>query len=230
MKLKSLFVLFFSVVILSCESNETVINSDNLLIGYWVEPSYNGEITTFKRSSSMPKESYGMSFNANNIFIERTSGFCGTPPLTYFNVQGTFELENTIISISTNSYPSNFAWRIVSISETELVVKREITDQEKEYRKLMDLFNNISNLAYSKACSNSLDWSYVAYGVKACGGPQGYIPYSKNIDTKAFLKKVEEYSKAEKEFNIKWGIASDCAVVNPPKSIECKNNYPVLKY
>lgn len=232
MEIKKPFLyLLFAITILSCENNETtIIDPDNLLLGHWTAPIYNTETTTFRRSNSAPKESYGVTFNTNNEYVERTSGWCGTPPLTFFNVEGTFELENTLILISTNSYPNNFAWRIISISETELVVKREFTEQEIEHQKLMSLFNEIENLAYSETCSNSSNWTYAAYGSKPCGGPRGYIPYSKNTDTLTFLEKIKEYSEAEKEFNIKWGIASDCAIVNPPKSIECKNNYPVLKY
>lgn len=230
MRLKHILYLFLMSSFFSCESNETIIDQDNLLIGNWVLPTYNGEEITFTRGNSLPKEASGISFNRTGEFIERTSGWCGTPPLTFFNIDGTFQLENTLINISTNSYPTNYAWRIVSLTETELVVKREVTEQEKEHRKLMDLFDEIQNLAYSKTCANTQDWTYTAYGSKACGGPQGYIPYSKKMDTVVFLKKVYEYSKSEKEFNLKWGVISDCAVISSPKNVECKNNYPVLKY
>lgn len=232
MNLKSIFLALLATTLLSCESNELIIiDSDNLLIGNWVAPTYNNDETTFKRGNALPKEASGVSFTKNGEFIERTSGFCGTPPLTFFNIDGTFQLENTLISIATNNgYPTNYAWRIVSITETELVVKRELTEQEIDHRKLMDLFSEIENLSYSETCANATNWTFVAYGAKACGGPQGYIHYSRNIDTTSFLNKVEAYSKAEKEFNIKWSVVSDCTIANPPKSIECRNGYPVLIY
>jgi hypothetical protein len=228
--LKQILYLFLISIFFSCESTETVITQNNLLIGNWVEPVYNEEETTFTRSNSLPKEGSGISFNQSGNFVERTSGWCGTPPLTFFNINGTFEQQNPLIQISTNSYPTNYAWRIVSLTENKLVVKRELTQQEIEHRKLMGLFEEIQNLSYSKTCSNTANWTYAPYGSKACGGPQGYIPYSKKIDTISFLKKVDEYTKTEKEFNIKWRITSDCYIVNPPKSIECKNRFIILNY
>ena len=230
MRLKTILILFFVTILSSCESNEITIDADNLLLGNWIAPIYDSETTTFKRGNALPKEGYGITFKQNGDFIERTSGWCGTPPLSYFNVDGDFTLENTLISISAQSYPSFYGWRIIELTATKLVVKRELSEQEKEHRVLMDLYNELYELAYNNTCSNSSDWTFTAFGAKACGGPQGYIPYSKNIDVTQFLQKVEAYSEAEKAFNIKWGIASDCAIVNPPKSVNCQNNYPVLIY
>ena len=228
--MKKIFLLVFTVSLLSCESNDPKINPDNLLLGVWLAPVYNGETTTFKRGHSLPNDAYGISFQQDGVFLERTSGWCGTPPLSFFNVDGTFQLDNTLISISTQSYPNNYAWRIVSLSESELIVKRELTEQEKDHRALMDLFTEIENLAYSANCTNANDWQFAAYGAKACGGPQGYIPYSNKIDTASFLQKIAAYTQAEKDYNFKWGVISDCSIVNPPKTIECQNGFPVVKY
>ena len=230
MRLKTILILFFATILSSCESNEITIDTDNLLLGNWVAPVYDSETTTFTRSNTLPKEGYGITFKQNGDFVERTSGFCGTPPLSYFNVDGTFTLNNTLINIATQSYPSTYGWRIIELTATKLVVKRELSDQEKDHRALMDLFDELYNIAYSKSCTNVSDWAFTAYGSKACGGPKGYIPYSKNINVASFLQKVEAYTKAEKEFNINWSVISNCALVNPPKSVGCRNNYPVLIY
>lgn len=230
MQFKNIYIILFATFFLSCENNETNIDANNLLIGNWVEPIYNEDTTSFKRSNTLPNEAYGISFKQDGNFIERTSGWCGTPPLTYFNVDGNFETDRTLVKITTNAYPSFYQWRIIELTENKLVVKRELSEQEIEHNALMVLFNEIENLVYSETCSNFSNWSFVAYGSKACGGPKGYIPYSKNIDTVSFLQKVETYSKAEKEFNVKWSIASDCAIASPPKYVECKNGYPVLIY
>ena len=229
MKFKTTFLLLIFAVF-SCENNEVIIDSDNLLIGNWLEPVYEGETITFKRGNSLPNEGYGIAFSNNGDFIEHTSGFCGTPPLTFFNIEGTFKLENTLISISTQSYPSNYAWRIVSLTEQELMVKRELTEQEIEHRALMNLFNEIQNLANSVSCTNTSNWLFTQYGAKACGGPQGFMAYSSQIDTDAFLQKIEIYTQAEKDFNIKWGIVSDCSIPNAPTSVVCQNGFPILKY
>ncbi|QTD36533.1 hypothetical protein JL193_10275 [Polaribacter batillariae] len=226
-----LTVFIFAITLFSCENNQEItIDSNNLLLGSWIEPDFDGENTTFKRGNALPKESYGISFQKNNEFIERTSGWCGTPPLTFFNNKGTWRLNKNLIEVNIQSYPSNFGWKIIELTETKLVVKREVTEQEKDYRQLMDLFNEIETLSRNESCANSNDWKYVAYGAKACGGPQGFMPYSTKINTVDFLQKVANYTNAEKEYNTKWNIVSDCSLPNEPKSIECKNGTPILKY
>lgn len=229
--MKKISLLLFLAILFSCEEKEQIIeNADNLLIGNWVNAVYKDDKTTFSRSNSLPKENYGISFKTNGDYKEKTSGWCGTPPLSYFIIDGEYDLKEGLITISRESYPSVFSWRIISLTETNLVVEREFTEQEIAHRELMELFNEISNLAYGESCINPLDWSFLGYGSKACGGPQGYIAYSKNIDTTEFLKKVEAYSKAENDYNVKFGIISDCALLPTPIGVECKNGYPNLVY
>ena len=228
--MKKIFLLVVTITLLSCEGNNTIIDPDNLLLGVWVAPVYNADTTTFKRGNSLPDDGYGISFLQNGDILERTSGWCGTPPISYFNIEGTFSLNENLITISNNNYPTSYGWRIVSLSDTELIVKRELTEQEKDHRALMDLFTEIENLAYSTNCTNANNWQFAAYGAKACGGPQGYIPYSNKIDTATFLQKIAAYTQAEKDYNYKWGVISDCSIVNPPKSIVCQNGFPVVKY
>ena len=102
--------------------------------------------------------------------------------------------------------------------------------QEEELEVLNNMFAEIEMLANSVACENAADWNFVAYGSKACGGPQGYIAYSNQIDVNAFLRLVENYTTAEREFNLRWGVASDCAFVTPPSEVLCENGVAVLNY
>ncbi|WP_299059016.1 hypothetical protein [uncultured Polaribacter sp.] len=228
--MKKTALLLTLIIAFSCETNEIRIDSENVLLGFWDNPIYKGETTTFKRANELPNEAYGISFSENGTFVEKTSGWCGTPPLTFFNIEGAFELKNNLISIKTENYPTNYVWRIVSLTKNELVVKRELTAQEIAHRNLMDLFNEIQNLSNSFSCEDSKDWTFVAYGAKACGGPQGYIAYSTKIDTVTFLEKVANYTKAEKDFNIKYGIDSDCSLADEPATVICKNGFPRFTY
>ncbi|MFD1615235.1 hypothetical protein [Gelatiniphilus marinus] len=230
MKTKALF-LFLFLLILACDSNENAIpNPDNLLIGSWVDPYYNENETVFKRAPALPNNGAGIMFKANGDFVERSSGWCGTPPLSYSDYKGNWVLENTLVTITQEFYPINYAWRIVSVSETELIVKRELTEQEIDHQKLMDLYNEIYNLSISVSCTNANDWLFTAYGAKACGGPQGYIAYSNQIDTDAFLQKVEAYNAAETAYNIKWDIVSTCDLPQQPKGVKCQNGFPLFIY
>ena len=230
MKPHHFLTLFLSIFLFSCENNETEIDPSNLLLGNWSHPTYKNETTSFKRTSDLPLEDYGIAFLNNGDFIEHSSGFCGTPPLVFSDFKGTFTLDDNLVKVNSDYFPNNFQWEILKLTKNELVVKIALTEQENEHRVLMGMYNDISNLAYGISCVDASDWKLVAYGAKACGGPQGFLPYSTTIDTVAFLQKVEVYTNAEKAFNKKWNVVSDCAVVTKPKSIDCKNGFPTLTY
>lgn len=228
--MKKIYLLFISLAILSCEGNTVEYDTDNLLLGNWTQKSFNDGVVTFNRTTSLPKNSYGVAFLQDGVFKEKTSGWCGTPPITYFDMYGSYTVNEDLISIEIDAYPNYYGYQILSLDKDVLKIKREVTEQEKEYLALMELFYEIQEIAYSKQCTDSTSWQFVAYGAKACGGPQGYLPYATDIDTVSFLEKVEAYTAAEKAFNLNWNITSDCAFVNPPDGVECSNGYPILVY
>jgi hypothetical protein len=91
---------------------------------------------------------------------------------------------------------------------------------------LNEKYAEIEAISTSVVCTDPSNWEYVAIGSKACGGPTGYIAYSKSIEKVSFLNKVEKYTAAQAAYNKKWNIASDCSVVGPPKSIICMDGKP----
>ncbi len=105
----------------------------------------------------------------------------------------------------------------------------ESISQESELKTLQEQFEEITDMIEGVTCSDPDNWTFTAYGSKACGGPQGFIAYPLAIDTVTFLEKIEAYTLAEEEFNTKWGVISDCAVVPSPGSVTCENGKPVLK-
>ena len=102
--------------------------------------------------------------------------------------------------------------------------------QEQEEQQLESLFDEIQEMANSKDCENASNWTYTAYGEKACGGPVGYIAYSTLIDTASFLDKVDEHRTAQQGFNEKWGIGSDCSVPEEPNDVICDEGDPAFVY
>lgn len=231
-KLKNLILgLSILLIVFSCQQNEDLppASSDSLY-GNWVQPVYENETITFQKAASLSEKSYGISLSKNGSFLERSSGWCGTPPLSFFDYKGTWKLEDDLIMVSTQNYPGDFNWRIISLTSEQLVVKRELTEQEKDHQNLMNLFNEIQQMAESISCTDAINWNFTAYGSKACGGPQGYIAYSNTIDTVSFLNKVAVYTKLENDYNIKWGIISTCDITPQPVAVECQNGVPVLKY
>ena len=164
MKLKNIFIVFSIALVSACESNEvTIVDADNLLLGNWVSPVYDEYTTTFTRNNTLLEKETGITFKQNGSLIQRTSGFCGTPPLTYFNVEGSFTLNNDIIIMNSSQNPSYFyVWKIMELTNEKLVLQREFSEQEKEHQALMDLYYEISDIVYSQTCSDVNDWSFVA--------------------------------------------------------------------
>jgi hypothetical protein len=224
-------IILLAICLTACQQNkETDTNTNNLLLGTWVEPSYDGEKTTYKRSVSLQENEYGISFLNNGVLIERTSGWCGTPPLSFNDVEGSYAIKNSVIEIDLGYYPGDTHWKILSVSEDVLQVTLELTEQEKDNQELLQLFSEIESIASSVSCTNTTDWAFTAYGAKACGGAQGYIAYSTNIDVEDFLNKIDTYTNLEQAYNTKWNIVSTCEALVPPKEVVCENGVPVLKY
>ena len=108
--------------------------------------------------------------------------------------------------------------------------KNKGLSQAQEAENLSEMLAKIKTTANSVACEDSSEWAYVSYGEKGCGGPVGYIAYSTTIDTVLFLKKVEEHRTAEKNFNVKWNVISDCSAPLEPTGVLCEGGKPVLQY
>lgn len=107
---------------------------------------------------------------------------------------------------------------------------QENNNQEDDRLALLAMLNDIETLSKSVVCDDASDWNFVAYGHKACGGPHGFIAYSDQIDVNAFLVLVQNYTEAERSYNIKWGVVSDCSLIAEPTGVLCENGEAVLEY
>jgi len=102
--------------------------------------------------------------------------------------------------------------------------------QTEELQILEDLLTDIQTLATSEPCLDSDEVSFSAIGSKACGGPTGFLAYSLNIDVDRFLSMVDDYTEKQRQFNMKWAVFSDCAVLGGPADAQCVNGIPQLIY
>ena len=107
---------------------------------------------------------------------------------------------------------------------------QERDPQEIALADLESRFSAILALAQSRSCENPADWSYTAYGSKACGGPQGYLAYPLTIDVDRFLALVERHRQAENQYNIDFNITSTCDLPAEPTRVDCADQLPVLGY
>jgi len=229
-KIAFTIVIIVCLVNMTCEPTKIPIDSENLLLGAWENPVYTDDKITFKRAKSLPENNYVMSFLDDGKFLERSSGWGATPPLTFSDYEGKWELTENLISFTQNHFPNNYTWKILSLTEIELIVNVELSNQEKDFRNLMNLYNEAIGLISDTVCNDPSIWTYTAFGAKACGGPQGYIAYPKTVNVDEFLNKIEAYTNAEMEYNKKWGVFSTCDLPIPPNSISCENGKPVIVY
>ena len=102
--------------------------------------------------------------------------------------------------------------------------------QETEQLELAALKTDIENLASTSICGDTFECKFIAFGSKPCGGSWSYLVYSTSIDTEDFENRVEGYNRKEALYNTDWGIASDCAIANPPISVICENDTCVAVY
>ncbi|MEJ1223097.1 hypothetical protein [Sediminicola sp. 1XM1-17] len=118
----------------------------------------------------------------------------------------------------------------LAISLLSCSVSQDTNSQEEENQELIKMLSRINEIANSAKCVNADEWRFTSYGSKPCGGPYGYIAYSTAIDTTHFLALVTEHESAEKVYNEKWGLQSDCSIPAEPSGVICENDRPVLVY
>lgn len=122
-----LFLLILTFI--GCENdNESItIHESDKLIGYWINPVYNDSELKLERASSLKKNEYGIAFLAESSCIERSSGWCGTPPLTFFDFQGSWTKNGSMIIITIDNGINGLEeikWEIKTLNDKFLIIER----------------------------------------------------------------------------------------------------------
>jgi hypothetical protein len=121
-------VLFIVIVTtIGCSQNETIpINESNKLIGHWINPVYTGSELQLTRASSLKDGGYGLSFLEKTQCVERSSGWCGTPPLTFSDFKGTWVRTDSILIVTINNGlgMQNIKWKIKTLDDKTLIMER----------------------------------------------------------------------------------------------------------
>ena len=131
MKIKGLLLgLLFPFVWFACEKNlltedEHVKNSTDYLIGNWINPQYADTIITFQKADTLKSQDYGFSFRLPDQFTERkNSGWCGTPPISYSDFEGTWNQHDSILDIQVAYWGgmADYTWKILSLDNKKLTL------------------------------------------------------------------------------------------------------------
>ena len=125
-----IWIWVFPFLWLSCEDNtlivnETTGNNAEMVIGNWIRPQYDDSTVTYVRSDGLKDNEYGFSFKRDSVFIERkNAGWCGTPPVSYDDFEGTWSIEDSVLKITVAYWGGflDYKWKIMSLDQHHLTV------------------------------------------------------------------------------------------------------------
>ena len=119
-------VSFISLALFSCNKENTFIQDGNTeLIGSWINPQYTDTVVIYTRANNLVENQYGITFKSGDKLVERqNSGWCGTPPVTTADYEGTWNQEGSLINIKVGYWggTSIQTWKIVSLNKEILTV------------------------------------------------------------------------------------------------------------
>lgn len=95
------------------------------------------------------------------------------------------------------------------------------TDQSFDLVSLQQERQNVLNYIATFTCNENTTCSSIAFGSKACGGPQEFLVFPSSVDLAYLTEKVNNYNLMENSYNLTYGIVSDCMAVQPPANIGC---------
>lgn len=123
---KVLFFLFLITTMMACEESlQPMDNSSDELIGTWINPTPVDTLWQYDRAATLDNAGYGFSFKADDQFVERkNAGWCGTPPVTYSNFEGTWSQNDSLITINVDYWggKADYQWKVISLDEHHLIV------------------------------------------------------------------------------------------------------------
>lgn len=123
---KVLFFLFLITTMMACEESlQPMDNSSDELIGTWINPTPVDTLWQYDRAATLDNAGYGFSFKADDQFVERkNAGWCGTPPISYSNFEGTWSQNDSLITINVDYWggKADYQWKVISLDEHHLIV------------------------------------------------------------------------------------------------------------
>jgi len=113
MKKISLIITLLITLSYSCSKDELEIDSDNLLIGVWSYSDFQNNATIYNRSMEFT-ENHCYKFNSDGSLLERkNSGWCGTPPISYADYQGSWKILNdTLIEVVVGYWGGDMSYKL----------------------------------------------------------------------------------------------------------------------
>ncbi|HET6556461.1 MAG TPA: hypothetical protein VFG54_04045 [Prolixibacteraceae bacterium] len=129
-----LLLLLLVITLIGCEETiEPKVSNSNPLIGSWINPQSMDTLWRYERADALQDDCPGFTFKAEGWFVERkNAGWCGTPPITYANFNGTWTRNDSLIQITVDYWggETDYQWRIISVDDHYLMLYKV----KEEYR------------------------------------------------------------------------------------------------
>jgi hypothetical protein len=129
------------LLLLGCEEDLTErgnLEENAGIVGTWVEVGTEGEVKTLERSENLDPENYGFIVKNDGSFLERkNAGWCGTPPISYANFDGSWTaLSDSLLEITVGYWGGtmNYQIRVVNLEEDQLEIRYLYADAMTESR------------------------------------------------------------------------------------------------
>ncbi|OBX27254.1 hypothetical protein LX77_02780 [Gelidibacter algens] len=124
-----ILLLLLMVIHIGCDTDveSLQINESDKLVGHWIKPVANDTELKLDRANALKKDAYGISFLTESNCIERSSGWCGTPPLIFADFQGSWKRNDSIITITIDNGMNGLEainWKIKTLDDQSLVIER----------------------------------------------------------------------------------------------------------
>ncbi len=95
--------------------------------------------------------------------------------------------------------------------------------EARDIARLEAMEQEIRALVGDAPCADSTDCTAIPLGAKPCGGPWGYLVYSRSsVDSARLATMAREYTEYNAELNQRWGWISTCDLARMPRPA-CKD-------
>jgi hypothetical protein len=125
MKLIILTILV-SVCLFSCKKDDNQTNIGNhKIVGTWINPQYNDTLVTYYRAGNLKENELGFTFKTDNTCVARqNSGWCGTPPITTADYEGTWTSTDSTVNVNVGYWGGtiDYTWKIISVDDKKLTI------------------------------------------------------------------------------------------------------------
>ena len=130
--------LLFSITFMTgCDKQNPDLKGFDSIIGCWANPVYESNmypnaVYCYERVPTLPANSPSIKFLKNGTLIERKgAGWCATPPITYGDFSGTWQLRNDNdikINVAFWGGMEQKIWKIVDVTNTSLRIEVIVED------------------------------------------------------------------------------------------------------